>query len=338
MTNAGRGTSVFAGILRWILVLLLPALGGSHALAQEVAALTQLPTAQPGTQQSDLQRRAVGTVFRDCADCPEVVVIPPATFGTASPERAFGQTDQEGEGNSAALPSVIAVGRYEVTKAQFARFVRETGHSTRGGCFAWDGHRYLQDASKNWRNPGFFQSDNDPVVCVNRNDAKAYTDWLTKKASRPYRLPTEAEWEYAARAGAQGSRPWGTKTSDACLYANVADASAKREVPGIAASWTFHDCDDGHAYTAPVGSYPPNAFGLYDMLGNAWEWTEDCWDEESAGAPAAGREQPSANCSQGVLRGGGWVDSPAFVSYDFRFFVGAGDRDFYMGFRVARTN
>jgi len=242
----------------------------------------------------------------------------------------------QGPGRWVAMPRAFGVGKYEVTKAQFARFVRESGHSTSGGCFVWSGSRYEQDATKNWRNPGFPQTDKDPVVCVNFGDAKAYTEWLAMKTGKGYRLLTEAEWEYAARAGTQTSRPWGDNAGNACRYANVADAMAKRDVPGTA-SWIFHECNDKRAYTAPVGSYRPNAFGLYDMLGNAWEWTADCWGDEYADAPAAGRDGASSACGQRVLRGGAWVDSPLFVRYDFRFSIGADDRDCYIGFRVART-
>lgn len=232
-----------------------------------------------------------------------------------------------------AIPDAIGVGQYEVTRAQFARFVRESGHATSGGCFAWNGNHYEQDASKNWQTPGFAQTDRDPVVCVNWRDARAYADWLSKKTGKRYRLPTETEWEYAARAGDRGLRPWGEKSTGACRHANVADRATMRGVPGTA-KWLFHDCDDRHVYTAPAGGYRPNAFGLYDMLGNAWEWTGDCWDEDPVGAEAG--DPLGVACTGSVLRGGGWVDSEAFVSYDFRFFINAGDRDFYAGFRVVR--
>ena len=317
---------MFARILRWILAASLLALCSSQLLAQ-----------QSVPQRNNLQRLAAGTVFRDCPYCPELVAVPPGRVAVGSPEGEAGRNGGEQPAQSVAIPSAIGVGKYEVTRAQFARFVRDSGYSASGGCFVWNGSRYEQDASKDWRNPGFAQTEREPVVCVNWNDAKAYTAWLTKKTGRRYRLPTEAEWEYAARAGNQTSRPWGDSASDACRYANVADAAAKRNVPGTA-SWTFHECNDKRAYTAPVGSYRPNAFGLYDMLGNAWEWTEDCLNEESAGAPSDDADRSSNSCGRRVLRGGAWVDSPAFVRYDFRFFIGSDDRDFYVGFRVARTD
>jgi len=296
--------------------------------------VAQKPLSSP--RQNDLQRLAAGTVFRDCADCPEMVVIPPGSVSVDSSGDGAGTGPEEPQ-RAVKLAAAIGVGKYEVTRAQFARFARETGNATKGSCFVWSGVRYEHDASKDWRNPGFAQTDKDPVVCVNWNDAKAYAAWLAKKSGKPYRLPTEAEWEYAARAGSAALRPWDDDARAACRYANVADLRAMRDVPGTA-SWLFHDCDDHHAYTAPVGSYQPNAFGLYDMLGNVWEWTEDCQDENSDGASSKGRDCSKGACCRRVLRGGGWVDSPNFVRYDFRFFIGSGDRDFYIGFRVARTD
>lgn len=319
------GTGAPAGKLRWILAALLLALDSSHGYAR-----------QPAPRSNELQRLAAGAVFRDCAHCPELVAIAPGSLSVAATESGAERTVPDEPQRTLAIASAIGIGKYEVTRAQFAYFVRESGHTVSGGCFVWSNGRYLQDAARDWRQPGFAQTDKDPVVCVNWSDAKAYTAWLTKKTGKRYRLPTEAEWEYAARAGNPGAQPWGEKASAACRYANVADASAQRKVPATA-SWTFHACNDRRAYTAPVGSYRPNAYGLYDMMGNVWEWTEECWQEEGRNAPANGRGR-GAECSERVLRGGSWVDSPAFVRYDFRFLIGAGDRDFYIGFRVARTD
>lgn len=335
-----RESIVFTGILRWIFAALLIALGSSHLSAQQrnpggAAAAAQ--TGQPAPRQQNLQQLAPGTVLRDCADCPEIVVVPSGNLAIAALNGDTGQMNGEEPQQSVGIPNAIGVGRYEVTRAQFARFVRESGHAASGGCFGWNGSRYELDASRDWRNPGFAQTDKDPVVCVNWSDAKAYTEWLTGKTRKPYRLPKGAEWEYAARAGDRSSRPWGDNAAGACRLANVADASAKRDVPGTV-SWIFHECNDRHAYTAPVGSYPPNAFGLYDMLGNAWEWTEDCLIEENADASLDDRDRPKGGCGQRVLRGGAWVDSALFVRYDFRFFISPDDRDFYAGFRVVRTD
>ena len=329
---------VFAGMLRWIIAALLLAPGSSPLLAQQ-----RIPGIAPETaktlgapQRNDLRRLPAGTVFRDCTDCPEMVVIPPGKFTMSPPLGQAGQADRAGPQQSVAIARAFGAGRYEVTRAQFARFVKESGHSASGGCFVWSEGKYAQVASRDWRNPGFAQTNKHPVVCVNWHDAKAYAGWLSKKAGKPYRLLTGPEWEYAARARSRAHRPWGEDARNACRYANIADASAKRGVPGTA-SWTFYECNDRHAYTAPAGSYPPNAFGLYDMMGNAWEWTEDCLIEEDAAAPSKAPDGSSGECVQRVLRGGSWVDSPLFVRYDFRFFIGPEDRDFYIGFRVART-
>lgn len=322
-----REAIVLTCIFRWIFAALLLTLGSSHLIAQQ---------RHSATRQHNLQQLAPGKVFRDCSFCPEMMVVPPGNLTVSSPEGEAERSDREAPQRSLAIPRAIGVGRYEVTRAQFARFVRESGHAT-SGCFGWNGSRYEHDASRDWRNPGFAQTDRDPVVCVNWSDAKAYTAWLTAKTGKPYRLPTEAEWEYAARARDRSSRPWGDNVVNACRYANVADAAAKRDVAGTA-GWIFHECNDRHAYTAPVGRYPSNAFGLYDMLGNAWEWTADCPIEKNAGAHSDEGHRPNGACGQRVLRGGGWVDSEIFVRYDFRFFIGPDDRDFYAGFRIVRTD
>ncbi len=335
-----REAIVVIGKSHWFLAVAVLAFGSSQLLAQQRNPAATSPGAkvsQTLSRPANLQGLAPGTVFRDCAGCPDMVVVPAGSVKITSPNGKTGPMNGEPPQTSVSIPAAIGVGKYEVTKAQFARFVRASGYATSEGCFAWNGSRYEQDASKDWRNPGFAQTDREPVVCVNWHDATAYTDWLSKKTGKRYRLPTETEWEYAARAGVQGPRPWGDKAADACRYANVADRATMRGVPGTS-SWIFHDCDDHRAYTAPAGSYRPNAFGLYDMLGNAWEWTEDCWNENPAGVGAKAGDLPNVECNRSVLRGGGWVDSDAFVSYDFRFFIGAGDRDFYAGFRVVRTD
>jgi formylglycine-generating enzyme required for sulfatase activity len=329
---AGYPAGRFAAVARAKLRSLQPA-----PPAQVATAAPSVQTLAPTAARTDLQRLAAGTVFRDCADCPEMVVIPPGRFTMGSPSGEAGRFDAEGPQHSVAIPGVFGVGKYEVTRGQFARFVSESGHSSAGGCYAWTGSQWEQDASKGWRNPGYPQTDDDPVVCVSWEDAKAYTQWLTRKAGKAYRMLTEAEWEYAARAGSQASRPWGDNPSDACRYANVADASARSGVPGTG-GWTFHDCNDGRAYTAPVGSYQANAFGLHDMIGNAWEWTEDCWNSKYAGAPSEGNAWTSGECGLRVLRGGSWFDYPQGTRSAYRGRSSAGGRYGYNGFRLARTN
>jgi formylglycine-generating enzyme required for sulfatase activity len=181
------------------------------------------------------------------------------------------------------------------------------------------------------------QDDSHPVVCVNRDDANAYVAWLSAKVGQEYRLPSEAEWEYAARAGTVTSRYWGDDPRLTCLHANGADQSARRHIPG-AGDWAIHECDDGYAYTSPAGRFQANAFGLKDMLGNAWEWTEDCWHDNYIGAPTDGSPWTSGGeCGELVLRGGAWDYGPQLLRSAYRSRVGAANRDVGLGFRVARA-
>jgi formylglycine-generating enzyme len=310
-----------SGFSRWgPLLLALLAASGTHA-----------------QEQNDSRRPAAGTVLHDCTECPELVVIPPGNFSMGSPDSEPGRNkDREGPVHSVTLSRAFAVGKYEVTKVQFARFVQETGFSSSGGCYVWNGEKVEHDSAKSWRNPGYAQTDNDPVVCISWDDAKAYTQWLARKSGKAFRLLTEAEWEYAARAGGHSSRPWGDDPVQACRYANVADATAKTGVPGFS-ELAMHACDDGHAYTAPVGSYQPNAFGLYDMIGNVWEWTEDCWNETYDGAPGDGSARTAGDCDLHVLRGGSWDVKPDIARSAYRSGDAVGLRDHDFGFRVART-
>jgi len=289
------------------------------------------------------QTLAPGTVFRDCPDCPEMVVVPAGSFVMGSPESEAGRDKDEGPQHTVTIARSFAVGRYEVTRGQFTRFVAVSGYQSQGGnCWYWDGGEGKgknDDPNRNWRQPGFPQNDEHPVVCVSWTDAKAYADWLTKKTGNSYRLLSEAEWEYAARAGTSTARPWGEEPSLACRYANVGDLARNRVVsPGANKHWAlFHDCDDGSAYTASVGSYQGNAFGLYDMIGNVWEWTEDCYNDSYTGAPTDGTAWVSADCARRVDRGASWHLNLRVARSAKRHGGAAGNRYSIVGFRIART-
>ena len=168
----------------------------------------------------------------------------------------------------------FAVMEAEVTRDAFARFVDETGYKTDEGCFVWSGKDSKWDAKGSWRYPGFAQEPDHPVVCVDWSDARAFAAWLSKRTGQTYRLPTEAEWEYAARVGSTSRYSFGDKGDELCRHANVGDRSFKKAIP----DWKYEiaDCDDGHVHTASVKTYQPNAFGLYDLHGNAREWVQDC--------------------------------------------------------------
>ena len=271
-----------------------------------------------------------GSRFRDCAQCPEMVVVPAGSFMMGSPPHEQGRLDVEGPVHQVRIARPFAVGVYEVTVSEFGRFVEGTGHSTGDSCHLWTGKaRGEMMQGFGWRNPGFEQGGDHPVACVNWDDARAYAQWLSRSTGERYRLLSEAEWEYAARAGAQTARWWGEGESGQCAHANGADA-------GAGFSWGI-GCSDGHSRTAPVGSYRANAWGLHDVLGNVREWTEDCWNEGYAGAPGDGRAwTEQGNCSQRVLRGGSWDGEPMKLRSAIRSRnrVGRGDD---AGFRVART-
>lgn len=281
-----------------------------------------------------------GAVFKDCADCPEMVVIPAGRFimGAAPDEEArMGLAEnfrRRSEPRREVAVKRFAASKFEITRGQYRAFIEATGRKTEG-CFFWNGTEFELDARRDWRNPGFAQSDAHPALCVGWNDADAYTNWLSHKTGKSYRLLTEAEWEYAARAGTTTMRYWGDDDNRVCDYANSADQTTQRVTPH-GASWGGADCDDRHANTAPVGSFRANAFGLHDMLGNAAEWTQDCWNANYAGAPNDGSAWLSGDCVMRAVRGGAWDDVPAGVRAAYRVGSPVTVRVYARGLRVAR--
>ena len=229
--------------------------------------------------------------------------------------------------------------KYEVSVGEFRAFVNDTGYQTEAqkgdGCYVdktgkgdWG---YKSDA--NWKNPYFKQSDSHPVVCVSWNDAKAYAKWLSQKSGKNYRLPTEAEWEYAARAGSNTKWSFGENESSLCSYANIADQTAKKKYQ----SWTIAECNDGYVYTAPKGSFRANAFGLHDMHGNVWEWCEDWYADSYNTTPKDGRANTTKDKNKKVLRGGSWVNNPFYTRSAVRFWNFPSNRYYNLGFRLQRT-
>ncbi len=177
------------------------------------------------------------------------------------------------------------------------------------------------------------------MVCVNWNGAKKYVAWLKEQTGQPYRLPSEAEWEYAARAGADWARYWGNDpdVDQACRYANVLDLSAAEKLNWIKSPDYIFICRDSYVYTAPAGRFTANEFKLKDMLGNAWEWTEDCWNDSYEGSPSDGSAWRLGDCDRGVLRGGSWRDAPWLVRSANRRQYNRGVEGNSTGFRLART-
>lgn len=248
--------------------------------------------------------KVAGDSFHDCSDCPEMVVIPAGQFDMGAPADEPDRGDDEGPVRTVTFAKPFAIGKYEVTRKQFAAFVNETGHWGNARCLIWNGERLAFADANSWLDPDYDVFDDHPMVCVSWWDAKIYADWLTKKTGNTYRLPSEAEWEYAVRGGTQTAYSFPGGEDNACTYGNVSDLSAKADVP----QWNAVKCDDGVGFgTAPVGSYLPNGFGLYDTIGNVWEWQADCYRESFAGAPTDGSVWGyGGTCNEVLDRGGGF--------------------------------
>ncbi len=259
-----------------------------------------------------------GSVFRDCAACPEMAVVPAGSFMMGSPTSEEGRQENEGPQHRVTIGSPFAVGVYEVTFAEWDACVGA------GGCGG-----YRPD-DEGWGR------GNRPVIHVNWEDAEAYLQWLSRETGEEYRLLSEAEWEYVARAGTQTARYWGEREAEQCRYVNGFDRSGHAE---LESDWRESvSCSDGYAQTAPVGLFDPNGFGLYDVLGNVGEWTQDCWHESYSRAPADGSAW-RPGCIMPVVRGGSWLDEPRHLRSARRDRPSRGrvSRSFVDGFRVARN-
>jgi formylglycine-generating enzyme required for sulfatase activity len=230
----------------------------------------------------------------------------------------------------------FAAGKYEITRGQYRRFAEATNHAG-DGCFVWTGNDFALDNAKSWRAAGFSQDDGHPALCVSWEDANAYASWLSRTTGKNYRLLSEAEWEYGARAGAMTTRYWGDDPDRSCEFANGADRTAQAEIPHAIGSHVA-DCRDGYAFTAPVGSYRANGFGLHDMLGNVAEWTQDCWNGDYRGGPTDGSAWMSGECFMRAVRGGSWDDNPLGLRSAYRVGSPSVIRLYSRGFRVARDD
>jgi sulfatase modifying factor 1 len=271
-----------------------------------------------------------GTLIRDCPTCAAMMVLPAARFkqGFAATDR--GSVSYEKPQHWVNIIRPFAMSADLVTVEEYRQFIDATGRVV-PGCETYDG-AWKYRPENNWQNPGFAQSGLHPVTCVSWNDAVAYAQWLSTKTGHQYRLPSASEWEYAARAGGETVYPWASNGSNACTYANVADASAARQYPG----WVAFACDDGYANTSPVGSFKANALGLNDMLGNVFQWTLDCWQADYRGAPVDGSARTDGDCSERELRGGSWFTSPAYVRANYRNHFASDYRTSSVGIRLVR--
>ena len=239
--------------------------------------------------------------FQECEkNCPEMVALPPGSFVMGSPEDEKGHTSDESPLHAVTVSSAFAISRYLVTFAEW------------DACVAVGGCPPLADSG--------FGHGNKPVVNVNWNEAQQYVAWLSLMTGKSYRLLTEAEWEYAERAGTRSAYFWGDDIG-------VGNAVCI----GCGSKWD-------NKQTAPVGSFNPNAFGLYDMLGNAWVWVEDCYHDSYADSPTDGSAW-TQDCEQGrrAVRGGGWDSYAINLRSANRDRISIGTRINDLGFRIART-
>lgn len=311
--------------------------GSAEALRAE-AALAQLPAGGDPTINEppaiwDAASRP--SLVWDAPDAPEMVVIPAGAYTMGSPSSESDRDSDEGPQHRVTLARPFAVSRFEVTRGQYGAFALTTGRTAGGNCFtdrdnngSWE-----QDPNGTWRDPGFTQGEDHPVVCVSWEDAQAYVQWLNTQTRGGYRLLSEAEWEYVARAGTTSPFVWGSDQNGGCAYANGADATARARFP----SWTTSTCNDGTLNTAAVGAYQRNAFGLHDMIGNVWEWTQDCYEGSLDSVPTNGSANETNACSSRVFRGGSWYCNPQYLRSANRDWYSPSYRDSGLGFRVART-
>jgi formylglycine-generating enzyme required for sulfatase activity len=265
-----------------------------------------------------------GKIFRDSLQDeslgPEMVWIPAGSFqmGDIQGEGDLGKVYNYEKPVHSVSVARFAMGKYEVTFAEYDKFAQATNRKKPND---WGWGRI-----------------NNPVIMVSWKDATAYVAWLSQEAKKTYRLPTEAEWEYAARAGTITSRYWGNNPDEACRYANLYDNSLKKE-NGFKKkfNWKHHNCRDGYAKTAPVGSFKPNAFGLFDMLGNVGEWVADKWHSNYNDAPTDGSVWNDNTIGYKVLRGGSWNKNPHSSRAASRDGITPDAQGNHIGFRVVRV-
>ncbi len=278
-----------------------------------------------------------GDTFRDCANreiatageapsgvlCgPEMTVVPSGSFRMGSPPSEEGRDDDEGPVHEVTIAEPFAVGTHEITREQFAAFVDATGYEPGDGCWVYEDGDWTKKEGRSWRDPGYDQRLDHPVTCVSWEDAREYVDWLSGETGEDYRLLTEAEWEYVARAGTRTRYWWGDGIGD-----------GKAVCYGCGSRWDYEK-------TAPVGSFSANPWGLHDVHGNVYEWTQDCWHDNYDGAPTDGGawlEADGGDCSRRVLRGGSWGHYPRDLRSANRSRGTTDGRGGSSGFRVART-
>lgn len=327
-----------------------------HSVLAAAVAVFAASAAHPAVlSPSQHQALKPADVFHECTNCPEMVVVPAGSFTMGSPAGEPDHSEREAPQHVVTFTRPFAVGKYQVTVGEFAAFVQEAGQPP-GAATCQNFAPYLPDPEPavpdgpvevSWRAMGYKQTDRFPVGCISWNDAQAYVTWLAKKTGHPYRLLSEAEFEYATRGKmAPGTYPpyfFGSDAADICKYGNGADtalaAAMRRESqdPKTQGPDPMLSCNDGHAFAAPVGSFQPNAFGLYDMQGNITQWLADCLHEDYANAPSDGSAWMAQECESHMMRGASWDSTASAFRSAMRMWASTSQNNPQLGFRVART-
>ena len=255
----------------------------------------------------------------DAADLPQMIVVPAGEYTMGSPDTEARRAADEGPRHRVRIGYSFAVSRSAITVGEFARFVATTHYDAGHSCYNYEGGKYDQREGRNWRSPGFDQTDANPAVCLNYADAQAYVAWLTRTTGHAYRLLSEAEYEYLNRAGSTGAYWWGED-----IGRDQADCD------GCGSRWD-------KTQTAPVDAFPPNGFGLDATTGNNWTWLADCWTDSYAGTPTDGSANLSGDCAPHALRGGSWVSHAWILRSAQRHKDLTVARHVGIGLRVART-
>lgn len=289
---------IIGGLIGWINQAYIKEQWRWYAVTLPYRRTEVRPYVLPATKEQTLKP---GDIFTECAsNCPQMVVVPAGQFVMGSPKDELGHTDAEEPQHAVTITKPFAVSKYEVTFAEWDTC------ATYGGCDP--------NISDGGRGRG-----NQPVINVNWDDAKSYVAWLSLMTGKTYRLLSEAEWEYSARAGTRTAYYWGN---------DVGTNNAACD--GCDSEWDA-------AKPAPVGSFAPNQFGIYDMEGNVWEWTEDCLHSNYDGAPIDGSAWTENGCTSHIVRGGSWLSGALLIRNANRIRPATGDRGAALGFRIART-
>ncbi len=293
---------------------------------------TSIPVAGEFQQKAGAaEAAATMTRTRDCPRCPEMVEIPRGSFAMGSkkgqPIPDFARSRLELPVHTANISTPFHVSKNEISFQEYMHFATKAGKTPAAGC--------------PWLLPGAAPSTarSYPVVCVSKKDAEEYTDWLTEKTGFSYRLPSETEWEYAARGGSETNWYWGNVPGAACRYENVADAAYAQAAATFTTKLQTFSCDDKFLLVSPVGTYEANPFGLHDVLGNAREWVADCWSNNYRRSPADGsayKLRDKKTCQEGVQRGGSFVSGPYRSRAAYRLRANVRNRSSLAGFRVVR--